>query len=44
MTKSDADLPENLAAPARRALVQAGYTRIEQFSELSEAEVRQLGH
>ena len=42
MTKSDSDLPGGLAAPARRALCQAGYTRIEQFSELTEAEVRQL--
>lgn len=42
MTKSDSDLPEGLAAPARRALAQAGYTRIDQFTELTEAEVRQL--
>ena len=42
MTKSDSDLPPGLAAPARRALAQAGYTRIEQFTELTEAEVRQL--
>ena len=42
MTKSDSDLPGGLAAPARRALAQAGYTRIAQFTELTEAEVRQL--
>ena len=42
MTKSDSPLLGGLAAPARRALAQAGYTRIEQFSELTEAEVRQL--
>lgn len=42
MTKSDSGLPEGLSAPARRALAQAGYTRIEQFLELTEAEVRQL--
>jgi hypothetical protein len=42
MTKSDSDLPGSLAAPARRALAQAGCTRIEQFAELTEAEIRQL--
>jgi hypothetical protein len=42
MTKGDSDLPEGLAAPARLALAQAGYTRIDQFTELTEAEVRQL--
>jgi hypothetical protein len=42
MTKSESDLPDGLAAPARRALAQAGYTRIDQFTELTEAEVRQL--
>lgn len=42
MTKDDSDFPHGLAAPARRALAQAGYTRIEQFTKLSEAEVSQL--
>jgi DNA-directed RNA polymerase alpha subunit len=42
MRKSDSDLPAGLAAPARRALAEAGYTRIEQFTELTEAQVRQL--
>jgi hypothetical protein len=42
MTKSDCDLPGGLAAPARRALADAGYTRIEQFTKLTESEVRQL--
>jgi hypothetical protein len=42
MTKDDSDLPGGLAAPARRALVQAGYRRIEQFTELTEAEVGRL--
>lgn len=36
------DLAMGLAAPARRALAQAGYARIEQFTELTEAEVRKL--
>ena len=42
MTKSDADLPGGLSRPARRALANAGYTRIEQFTKLSEAEVGRL--
>jgi hypothetical protein len=42
MTNNDSDLPEGLAAPVRRALAQAGLTRIEQFSALTEAEVSQL--
>ena len=41
-TSRDADFLEALSAPARRALANAGYTRIEQFTELSEAEVRRL--
>jgi hypothetical protein len=36
------DLPEKLAAPARRALVQAGYTTLEQVAEHNEAELLQL--
>jgi DNA-directed RNA polymerase alpha subunit len=35
------DLPK-LAAPARRALLAAGYTRLEQLTEVSEAEVMEL--
>jgi hypothetical protein len=42
MTNNGADLPEGLAAPARRALAQAGFIRIEQFTDLTEAEVSQL--
>ena len=38
----ESDLPIELARPARRALVEAGYLRLEQLSELSEAEVKQL--
>jgi hypothetical protein len=40
--KQESDLPAELASPARRALVQAGYTRLEQLATLSEAEVMQL--
>ena len=35
------DLPK-LAAPARRALLGAGYTRLEQLTEVSESEVMKL--
>ena len=37
----ESDLPK-LAAPARRALAGAGYTRLEQFTQVSEAEVLAL--
>lgn len=36
------DLPGGLGKPARRALVGAGYTRLEQFTHVSEAEVSGL--
>ena len=36
------DLPIKLAQPARRALAQAGYIRLEQFTLLREAEVKKL--
>ncbi len=38
----DSDLPIELSNPARRALVEGGYLRLEQLSGLSEAEVKQL--
>ncbi len=38
----ESDLPVNLANPARRALVEAGYWRLEQLTGISEAEVKQL--
>jgi hypothetical protein len=41
MAAEDTDLPK-LAAPARRALLGAGYTRLEQLAEVSEAEVKEL--
>jgi hypothetical protein len=34
--------PKQLAQPARRALASAGYTRLEQLSEVSEAELLKL--
>ena len=42
MTQQDSDLPIGLSAPARRALVEAGYLRLEQLSKVSEAEVKRL--
>src|SRR5438105_4994078 len=42
MSQQESDLPIGLSAPARRALVGAGYLRLEQLTKLSEAEVKQL--
>ncbi len=36
------DLPADLASPARRALAEAGYTRLEQLTQISETELRRL--
>ena len=36
------DLPTGLGAPARRALAQAGYSRLEQFTKVGEAEIGRL--
>jgi hypothetical protein len=36
------DLPDALSRPARRALVEAGYRRLEQLAEICEAKVKQL--
>jgi hypothetical protein len=41
MAAEKTDLPK-LAAPARRALLGAGYTRLEQLAEVSESEVMKL--
>lgn len=38
----DNDLPDGLASPARRALAGAGYSRLEQLTEISEDELKQL--
>ena len=40
--QQESDLPAGLASPARRALVGAGYVRLEQFTRLSEADVLKL--
>ena len=36
------NLPGGLAAPARRALADAGISRLEQLANMSEAQVKQL--
>jgi hypothetical protein len=36
------DLPDNLAGPARRALLQAGLRRLEQVQSLNETELLKL--
>jgi predicted flap endonuclease-1-like 5' DNA nuclease len=41
MTQGESDLPK-LAAPARRALVGAGITRLDQLARMSEAELARL--
>ncbi len=44
VSKSDVGgaLMPKLSAPARRALAAAGYTRLEQFADVTEAELLQL--
>ena len=42
MTPQESDLPIDLAAPARRALIGAGYLRLEQLTNVSETELKQL--
>ena len=41
-TQPDGDLPAELAAPARRALAQAGYARLDQLAGVSETEIMRL--
>ena len=36
------DLPRGLGAPADRALAQAGYTRLEQFADVTEKDLLRL--
>ncbi|WP_342543576.1 DNA-binding protein [Paenisporosarcina sp. FSL H8-0542] len=46
MTKNNSslisDIPTSIGAPARRALVGAGYLQLEQLTKVSEAEVLKL--
>jgi ERCC4-type nuclease len=38
----ESDLPRGAGRPARRALAEAGYTRLDVFTEVSEAEILKL--
>ena len=38
----ESDLPAGLSSPARRALSGAGYTRLDQFTKLTEADLLNL--
>ncbi len=40
--QQETDFPANLSRPARRALLGAGYTRLEQLAGTTEAKLRQL--
>ncbi len=41
-TQSSTHFPAKLAAPARRALAQAGYTSLEQLAQVRESELLRL--
>ncbi len=40
--ETEIDLPVSIGNPARRALVSAGYLRLEQLTRVSEAEIKPL--
>lgn len=42
MTQPESDLPHDLSAPARRALVGSGYLRLEQLAKFSESDIKHL--
>ena len=42
MAQQDSDFPAGLSAPALRALAGVGYTRLEQLSRVSEADIKRL--
>ena len=42
MKEQEGDLPTGLSAPALRALIGAGYTRLEQLHGRSEVEIKRL--
>jgi hypothetical protein len=42
MKAPESDLPKDIAAPATRALVAAGYTRLTQLANVPVAELKQL--
>ena len=39
---AESNLPMELSQPARQALARAGYQRLEQLADVSEAQVKQL--
>ncbi len=41
-TEQESDLPTEIGRPARGALLAAGYSRLEQLTEIGEAELKQL--
>ena len=41
-TPPESDLPNNLGRPAQRALVQSGYSHLEQLTSVTEAEILSL--
>jgi predicted flap endonuclease-1-like 5' DNA nuclease len=38
----DHDFPKSIGSPATRALLGAGYTRLEQLAKVSEADIKKL--
>jgi hypothetical protein len=40
--KGSNPIPDNLPAPARRALAEAGYTKLEQLAKVSKAKLLEL--
>jgi hypothetical protein len=42
VTQLESDLPMGLSAPALRALVGAGYVRLDQLTRINEAELKKL--
>lgn len=39
---AESDIPQGLSAPARRALANAGYERLEQLARVREADIKRL--
>lgn len=42
MAQQESDLPARLSAPARRALIGAGYWQLEQLAKVKETEIKKL--
>ena len=40
--QGDSDFPTGMGAPAQRALAGAGYSRLEQLTKVTEAEIKKL--